>query len=89
MATALVNGRVLRDGGLVDGLAVVIEGPRLDKIRECGRQLLSAIEAPEIIGGVITNDSTFARAFFPFFAGERPLKRQLDSLRPTLQIFCE
>jgi N-acetylglucosamine-6-phosphate deacetylase len=29
MATALVNGRVLRDGGLDDGLAVLIEGERI------------------------------------------------------------
>lgn len=29
MATALVNGRVLRDGGLVDGLAVLVDGARI------------------------------------------------------------
>jgi N-acetylglucosamine-6-phosphate deacetylase len=88
MVTALINGRVLRDEGFVEGLAVLIEGTRIVEVlpqgdsrvraarpRDLGGQLLM----PGFIdtqvnggGGVLFNDAPTVEAIRAIGAAHRP-----------------
>jgi N-acetylglucosamine-6-phosphate deacetylase len=53
MATALVNGRVLVDGGLAEGLAVVLEGPRIAAVVGDADPRAGAASRHDLEGGLL------------------------------------
>jgi N-acetylglucosamine-6-phosphate deacetylase len=86
MALALINGRVMTDAGLVDGLAVLIAGDRIAAVVPTGdvpvgaarRDLAGGLLLPGFIdiqvnggGGVLFNDSPTAQAIAAIGAAHR------------------